>query len=286
MSGAADVPGAVSAWEEEQHAGWRLRFAPEPLGASLSLRRELISAATAVADSLAGTPVRRSRHGATYRIALSGDTVVFVKLFDPVRNMGRLKRWFRRSRAENAAQIAGKLAAAGFGVARPLMVGCEEHGGRTMVATDRVVGEPLVRVLAHLGGGSWPQRRVVLRDLGWEVGRLHRMGFVHGDLTPYNVFVTGGARMGFVFIDHERTRRAFFVGRGRRQMRNLVQLGRFLLPTLTTRDYARFLRSYAAALGSRRTGRKRLARRVVSMLKRRIAADKLGLRSPTPPPKR
>lgn len=280
MSRKANVAGAVIAWEEERHAGWRFHFLPEPLGPNGSLRRELVTAAMSAAEASAGTLIRRSRHGATYRILLDGQTLVFLKLFDAARRMGRIKRWFRRSRAENAARIAGKLAAAGFGVARPLMVVREEHGGRAMIATDRVDGEPLVRVLAHLNDGNWPRRRLVVRDLGWEIGRLHRLGFVHGDLTPYNIFVTGGARMGFVFIDHERTRRAFPVGRGRRRTRNLVQLGRFLLPTLTTRDYARFFRSYASALGSGRIARRRLARRTIAMLRRRIAADKL--RSPMP----
>ena len=65
----------------------------------------------------------------------------------------------------------------------------------------------------------------MLRALGAEVARLHRAGYIHGDLTPYNIFVTGLQPPQFVFIDHERTRRTILSRFERPRMRNLVQLG-------------------------------------------------------------
>ena len=53
------------------------------------------------------------------------------------------------------------------------------------------------------------RKRALLRALGSEVARLHRTGIVHGDLTPYNVFVTPGEPPCFIFLDHDRTRPGF-----------------------------------------------------------------------------
>ena len=45
----------------------------------------------------------------------------------------------------------------------------------------------------------------------------------------------------FVLIDHERTGRMGLIGRRRRAVRNLVRLGRFDLPDLTTTGRMRIL---------------------------------------------
>jgi len=58
--------------------------------------------------------------------------------------------------------------------------------------------------------------------LGAEIARLHRAGYIQGDLTPCNFFVTLLEPAQFVFIDHEHTRSTFLSRFGRPRMRNLV----------------------------------------------------------------
>jgi len=118
-------------------------------------------------------------------------------------------------------------------------------------------------------GGTPARKRAMLRALRGEVARLHRAGFVHGDLTPYNLFVVQSEPPRFIFLDHDRTRPGFPAGRRYRQLRNLVQLGRFDLSGLSNADRLRFFRAYAAGLGFTRW--RPMARRVARMLARRRA---------------
>jgi hypothetical protein len=71
---------------------------------------------------------------------------------------------------------------------------------------------------------------------------------------PPNVRLVGGA---FCFLDNDRTRRSRLLVRigGRR---NLVQLGRFVVPGVTLTDRARVLAAYAASRGLSRAARRRL----------------------------
>src|SRR5947207_764706 len=116
------------------------------------------------------------------------------------------------------------------------------------------------------------EKRALLRRLGAEVARLHRAGFVHGDLVPPNVRVVGEC---FIFLDNDRTRRSrLLVGLVGR--RNLVQLGRFVVPGLTLSDRARVLAAYAAGRGlSRRTHRRLAHWLVAKTVARRCAVDRI-----------
>src|SRR5207253_11452675 len=116
------------------------------------------------------------------------------------------------------------------------------------------------------------EKRALLGRLGAEVARLHRAGFVHGDLVPANIRLVGEC---FVFLDNDRTRRSRLLVRlaGRR---NLVQLGRFVVPGLTLTDRARVLAAYAAGRALSRARRLRLARWVVAKtIARRCAIDSI-----------
>jgi len=89
---------------------------------------------------------------------------------------------------------------------------------------------------------------------------------------PANVHVVAGR---FVFLDNDRTRRSRLLVRlaGRR---NLVQLGRFVVPGLTLSDRARVLGAYAAARRLSRRARRRLGWWVVRKVSaRRAAIDRI-----------
>ncbi|MGH8014351.1 MAG: lipopolysaccharide kinase InaA family protein [Candidatus Binataceae bacterium] len=222
-----------------------------------------------------GAPHRRSRHATTYRITGSPPGNIgadmFVKILDAPTGIGRVKRLLRDSPAAHVQGVTRALTRAGFATAPLLLWGHEINGGRELLLTRRAEGQGIFGLMETLKAGPPVHKWALMRALGHEVARLHLSGFVHGDLTPYNIFVVRGEPPRFVFIDHERTRRNFIVGSERRQLRNLVQLGRFELPELSRTDQMRFLYAYVAALGRRKPQSTR--RRVVNMLIRRKRRD-------------
>jgi hypothetical protein len=200
---------------------------------------------------------RTSRHARTLRVA--GSTgAAWVKSYPPPD--GR--------RARRAFALGRALAAAGFGVPPALLVAT--RGGAGLLVTREVGGEDLLAATAHAAPG---ERRRLLRALGAEVGRLHAAGFVHGDLVPANIRVHEGR---FVFLDHDRTRRSRLLVRLVAR-RNLVQLGRFVVPGVTLAGRARVLDAYARTRGLGRRARRRLAAWVIAKtIARRCAIDAIA----------
>ena len=204
------------------------------------------------------TPGRPSRHARTLPLAAAGGTV-FVKTY-PAPGGWRATRAFRMGEA---------LRAAGLGAPRAVVAA--RRAGAGLLVTRDAGGEELAAAVA--GRRAAPRaKRALLRALGVEVARLHRAGFVHGDLVPPNVRVVAD---GFVFLDNDRTRRSRLLVRlvGRR---NLVQLGRFVVPGVTLTDRARVLAAYATARPISRRARRRLARWLVrKTVARRCAIDRI-----------
>ncbi|MGZ3511152.1 MAG: lipopolysaccharide kinase InaA family protein [Candidatus Binataceae bacterium] len=253
--------------------GWSLLLAPALVELPSRLGMELIEHTLKIASGGGGRPLRRSRHASTYQIRLgsplSGETEVFVKLLDAPRGLKAVRRWIPPSRAERMKSILDALVASGFAVAPILILGDERGSGRTLMVTARVAGEPLPRFLRRVVGAPPAPRREVLRALGAEVARLHRAGFIHGDLTPYNIFVASGTPARFSLIDHERTAAPRFNWE-RRRLRNLVQLCRFELKGMGRTDRLRIIDAYGRAMGD---APRRLIRRVTRMLRARRVRD-------------
>jgi len=253
--------------------GWRFRLARDSDHPAAEQPEELAALAYAVAGGRAGRLLRRSRRAASFRAAVrtgyTPDTEVFIKLIDPPRGLARLKAMLRGSSAEHVARATQRLNAAGFSAPPVLLHGRETIGGRELLLMPIVHGDGPFKALETMLG----YKRAMLRALGAEIARLHRAGFIHGDLTPYNMFVTRGEPPRFTFVDHERTRMAFFAGRRRRQLRNLVQLGRFDLPGLSRTDRMRVLHAYAGSLNG--PSWRSLRRRAAAMLERRVRRDGL-----------
>jgi hypothetical protein len=199
---------------------------------------------------------RRSRHART-RALEGAHAGLWLKVY-PAPDGWRARRAWRMGRA---------LAAAGFEVPDAVLVGVRRRAG--VLLTRDVGGGELLDVVARLAGAS---KRECLRALGRAVGALHAAGFVHGDLVPSNVRVRDGA---VAFLDHDRTRRGHaLVWWGGR--RNLVQLGRFVVPGIGLADRMRVLGAYADRRGLSRRARRRLARWVAAKVtERRIAIDHL-----------
>lgn len=255
-----------------ERGGWTFFIPAGDARISAPLRDSLIDSACAAIDGTGAERVRRSRHAETWfeHFDCAGARGVYIKVFDPIRGLNRIRRIFKPSRAAHVASISERLRADGVGVPNILLLGAERGNGREILVTARVGGRNVARFLrerAELG-----KKRVMLRALGAEVARLHRAGYIHGDLTPFNVFVTGLEPPQFVFIDHERTRRTILSGFERPRLRNLVQLGHLKLGGVTNTDRMRVWCGYAAALPLRR--RRSQRRRVAALLATRMELDR------------
>jgi hypothetical protein len=252
--------------------GWSLLLAPALAELPPRVGSELIQHAIEIAGGAGGEPLRRSRHASTYHLRLgtplSGETEVFVKVLDAPRGLKAIRRLVLGSRAERMQAILDALVGAGFRVAPVLMFGDERGSRRMMMVTARVAGDPLPRFLRSAASAP-ARRRELLRALGTEVARLHRAGFIHGDLTPYNIFVADGTPARFSLIDHERTARPH-LNWERRRLRNLVQLCRFELEGMGRTDRLRIVDAYGRAMDG---APHRLIRRVAAMLRARRLRD-------------
>lgn len=250
--------------------GWTFFIPGSAARFSDGYRERLIVSALAAIDGSLATSIRRSRHAETWfeHFDRVGGPNAYFKVLDPIRGLNRIRWIFKRTRAAHVASISESLRADGVGVAEILLLGAGRRGGREIIVTARVDGSNLARYLKRAKLAS---RRVVLRALGAEVARLHRAGYIHGDLTPFNIFVTGLEPPQFVFIDHERTRRTILSRFERPRMRNLVQLGQLELGGVTNTDRMRVWCGYAAAFSARR--RRVVRRRVATMLAARIGTQ-------------
>ena len=278
----------VRNWESVERDGWRLflaagrrytaklanaQFVDDPVLVGKT-NADLVEQALAAPCGRLGRPFRRSRHALTWWVRNGGNPAgdTFIKVLDAPRGLRKLKHLLSQPPEEYVAGIVDELVAADINAAPVLIYGHEAATGRGIIVTARAPGVALPRALRMTGAEGLIQKRALLHALGEEVARLHRAGFVHGDLTPYNVVVERGEPPRFVFIDHERTCRAPIVARMRHRLRNLVQLGRLELPGLTRADRARVLRAYADALVVRNP--RGLMRRTASMLARRLERDR------------
>ncbi len=252
--------------------GWRLNLASG--GLTLESREAVVARAIEAARGELGAPRRRSRHASTWQIRIDARAGIdiFIKLLDAPRGLGgAIKHLVRGGAASHVARATQRLNDSGF-LAPPLLAyGYEAASGREIIVTSRAEGDGPLRTLKALRSGPVDHKRVVLRALGAEIARLHRCDFVHGDLTPFNIFIVRAEPPRFVLIDHERTRKAGLIGRRRQMLRNLVQLGRFDLPGITVTDRMRIVAGYAAMLDRRK--RRALTRRLNAMLRRRIRRD-------------
>jgi hypothetical protein len=232
-------------WTSWRSDGWEGIWRPD---AGVDL--EAVLALVASGDG------RTSRHARSVACPTPAG-VVWVKTW-PAPGARRARRAFAMHRA---------LAKAGFAAPEPLVFGTRARAG--LLVTADVGGEELIAAIVRRGEAAGRRaKRALLARLGQEVARLHRAGFVHGDLVPPNLRVRGDD---FVFLDNDRTRRLPFAFGARR---NLVQLGRFVVPGLSLTDRVRVLRAYAATRGFGEARRRRLAHWVArKVTQRRCAID-------------
>jgi Lipopolysaccharide kinase (Kdo/WaaP) family len=267
--------------ERIERRGWRLVLVGAAAELAADRRERLVDVALAAAAGNGARRIRRSRHAESYLAPLDvGDIAseVFIKVLDAPRGIAALKYLFRPARVEHVASITAALNRDGFLTPPILLYGRETATGREVLATARAAGTLVPRSL-RAPHAILACKRAMLGALGATIARMHRAGYLHGDLTPYNVLVTSASAPQYIFIDHERTRRSILSRWWRPRLRNLVQLGRFELRGLSSTDRMRVWRGYAAEIGAGRTDQRRAA----AMLSRRIARDRGRIAPATAP---
>ena len=257
-----------------QRSGWRLTFAGS---VAPELRESVIQVALDTAAGTAGKRVRRSLHAETSLVEF-GDQDLFVKTIRPRRGLKRFRRRIRGGAAGHVVAIAAALQRDGFQAPEPMLWGSELCGGREIIVTARARGILLPRFLREAGRDP-RRKRALLHALGAEIARLHLRGYLHGDLTPFNILWSGDEPDRFILLDHERTRRTWLSRFTRPRLRNLVQLGHFSLPGLTRTDRMRVWCAYAEACQS--TARRSELRRLGRMIQKRLAKDLRKTAAPT-----
>ena len=252
-----------------ERGGWRLSLAGEDV-IEAALRDAIVAAALNAASGSGARLQRRSRRASTYVVRAGGasEPGFFIKVIDAPRGFAKLKRGFSGSRAAHIQAISDAIRHAGLNAPPVVLWGRERSSGRELVMTRGAPGVLATRYLRGAPLAGFARKRALLRAAGAEIARLHAAGFIHGDLTPFNIIADESPMISF--IDHERTRRVWFqrlAARARR--RNLVQLGRFAFSGLTRSDRMRLWSSYAATMAPP-LGRREL-RLLLRMLDARIA---------------
>jgi Lipopolysaccharide kinase (Kdo/WaaP) family len=227
-----------------------------------------------------------SKHPQTVEMSwptFSNETRYFLKVFHRTSIGGATKDLFRASKAARFLRQGLALSDAGFKVPATVAAGELRRLGifiRGFALTAKIDGEALpiylARVASTSDGVHWLRtKRSGLKQLAELIRQLHDCGFVHGDLVASNLFVAAdaGSAPTFYFMDNDRTR--FFPSwlPQSRWKRNLIQLNRMPLPTITLQDRVRFLCAYLRR--SRIAPRdRRLARWIeVKTRKRRYECD-------------
>ena len=267
MAPASKRPGELS---PADRIGWQFHSPQNDL--AQQLREELLAlAANAIAGNF-GLAYHRSRRASTWRASAGGaaELQVYIKLMRPPRGMARIKRIIKGPHGAYLEAITQALNDAGFGAPPILLRGTERHGTE-LIVTLAAGGDGPMRVLAELSEGRVARKRVVLRGIGRELARLHRCGFIHGDLTPFNLFLIRGEPLRVALIDNDRTRRKPLLLGRRTELRNLVQLGRFALKGISRSDKLRVMHGYTEMMNPHM--RNAVTRRASVMLNRRLRRD-------------
>ena len=197
----------------------------------------------------------------------------YLKIHNLSDPFGSIKDLFRASKAFRALKVGRALCSEQFHAPTSVAAG-ESRTVRfvrqAFLLTIAVEGSSLPRFLQeHCSDSSdarsLKRKREYLMQFALEIRRLHQMGFVPGDLVPYNILVQlQGAGVKIFYLDHDRTRRYprwFPHGLWKR---NLVQLNHFELAGISRWDRIRFLHTY---LGSKTWGKK--GRRLIRWLDRK-----------------
>lgn len=224
--------------------GWRIRALADRW--NTQLQTQVLDIVRAQASA---------RHPQTLPLSSKIDGVVkhyFLKIFHRRKVLAVAKDQLRHSRAQCFWRQGVALSNTGFNVPLTIAVGCERGwcvAKREFVLTEKIAGAPALTYLhcnqkaaAVSPGHKWES----LKQLAQLIRRFHQLGFVHGDFVASNIFVAveNSDHLKFYFMDNDRTRRYPTWLRQSLWKRNLIQLNRMPLPSISLQDRMRFLHAY------------------------------------------
>jgi hypothetical protein len=261
-------------------AGWRFVIPASARPCASFVRNEVVPNVVAALVGKRGAPFHRSRHATTWKVPVTlptgESTNIFIKQLDPARGLvARVKAKSRTKRSEHVLRISEELRRDKFVVPEVFLIGENCESGREVVVMSQAPGFMLTRWMNPSRRTELMLRRSIFRKLGAEIARLHLAGYIHGDLTPYNIFAAGDSEVAITFIDHEGTEKTsrVSINLARNQMRNLVQLGHSDLPGVSRTDKLRVFAGYTATTGLSRSARRQSLLRLTKMIARRRARD-------------
>ena len=180
----------------------------------------------------------------------------FLKVYHSASAWSAVKDCFRASKGLHFFRQGVALSDAGFLVPPGIAAGEKRLFGTlkaAFVLTAAIDGAPLTTFLeenarAPIAALSVVEKRAALRALARQIRRFHDLGFVHGDLVASNIFVCRDVARNFqfVFMDNDRTRRYPKWLPQSLWKRNLVQLNRLPLVSISLQDRIRFFQEYSA----------------------------------------
>jgi hypothetical protein len=203
------------------------------------------------------------RHPRTIRLDLpeaGRQKSYFLKIYHSTSVWDSVKDWLRDSKAVRFLKQGIALSQAGFLVPLAIAAGEKRRFGilnTAFVVTLGIDGAPLPIFLKEKHGSRnaafcLREKRTALKALARQIRRLHDFGFVHGDLVPSNIFVCRDPQnnLQFYLMDNDRTRRYPQWLPQSLWKRNLVQLNRLPLSSISLQDRLRFFREYSASENS------------------------------------
>ena len=174
----------------------------------------------------------------------------YYKEFFPRNSMESIKAVVRGSRCKRAIKQSDLLLSKGFLAPKTLCSGALINGNEFMVSEavqgfgvhDYITGQ----LAAMPKASRIAATTTLMQNLGAEIGRLHRAGFVHGDLRPNNVMLApANGEQRFIFIDNERTREYTRIPQ-KLVEKNLVQINMIRAEQLSLGNRLRFFEAYCA----------------------------------------
>lgn len=216
-------------------------------------------------------PFHSSRHSTVLKVHNPAFGDLFIKRFKPQGLLIRVKDSLRGSRAFRAWEAGKMLEKHGICAPSVIAVGEKRRLGlltESFLVTLPLNATPLPEIFLPVG--NFRVKREMVRKLGREIGRIHRIGIIHGDLIPGNIFVNMNEdKISICLLDNESTRKVAEVNINDR-IKNLVQLNRVILPRITATDRVRFFDAYLKENPSLNASRDELLRKIGEVTSERV----------------
>lgn len=219
--------------------------------------------------------VTSSQYAKVYCFEYEGQQF-FYKSFLNRNRLDPIKGMLRESRAERA--LSGHLLLQENGFFTPLVVVVGKKGPHNFMVSKSINNglglrqyfkeefvPPLAKEKIH-------EKRKIIFELGYTIGRMHRLGIYHGDLGLGNVICALSNPFGsrYAFIDNERT--VYYKRLPHRKIvKNLSQLNMIFDSAITNTDRLRFFHAYLSKNPTLALQKNVFIKRVLKKTGKRIA---------------